>query len=440
MLNLTIEQVTEMAPDPASAAAGKKLVGVKHWPELGRSAEALWGKCQGSAVYHVKVDLSNLGYNCSCPSRKFPCKHTLGLLMLAAQSPEAVAEQNAPDWVEEWLAKRRARAEKRDAEQQDAKKEAPSKPVDEKAQRKRAEQRGANVSDGLKRLDLWMKDLVRMGLAAVETQPASFWEEQAKRLVDAQAPGLASRVSRLAAVPRSSSDWPSRLLSDLGRIKWLIQAYDRIDALDPPLASDVRQTIGWNVSQAELEQSGDCIQDTWVVVGQWTDDDDRIRAQRSWVVGRKSGRWGLILQFSAAGQPFPESIVAGSEQAGTLAFYPGAARLRAKFVQRQGEVASCMARPPSFPTFEDFLAGVAALLAKQPWLDAFGGVLAEATLVCADTWLLRDRTGQALPLRGSNHWKLLAISGGHPCDIAFESNGDQLRLLGLFIAGQYWSA
>ena len=129
-MNLTLEQVAEMAPDSASAAAGKKLMGVKHWPELGRSTEALWGKCQGSAVYQVKVDLSNLGYHCSCPSRKFPCKHVLGLLMLTAQSPEAVTEQTAPDWVDDWLTKRRAREEKAAA----PRKEAAAAPVDEKAE------------------------------------------------------------------------------------------------------------------------------------------------------------------------------------------------------------------------------------------------------------------------------------------------------------------
>jgi hypothetical protein len=435
-MNLTLEQVAVMAPDPASAAAGKKLMGVKHWPELGRSTEALWGKCQGSAVYQVKVDLSNLGYNCSCPSRKFPCKHVLGLLMVAAQSPEAITEKTSPDWVDDWLAKRRAREDKQSA----AKKEAATGPTDEKAKMRRAEQRAANVGDGLSRLDLWIKDLVRTGLAAVESQPVSFWQEQAKRLVDAQAPGLASRVARLASIPRSSSDWVGRLLAELGLIKLLIHAHERLDAIDPPLASDVRQIVGWNVSQVELDQFGERTDDTWVVVGQWIDDDDRIRTQRSWVTGRKTGRLGLILQFSPGGQPFPESIVAGSEQQGTLLYYPGAAQLRARFVQREGVVTSLVDRPPGFDTIEHFLASVTASLTKQPWLNAFGGVLCDATIVRTEAWLVRDRTGHALPLRGSNHWKALAISGGHLCDVAGEWDGVQFRLLGLFAEGQYWSA
>jgi hypothetical protein len=109
-------------------------------------------------------------------------------------------------------------------------------------------------------------------------------------------------------------------------------------------------------------------------------------------------------------------------------------------VQRERSVTSFVDRPPGFDTIEDFLANVTATLVKQPWLDAFGGVVHEATIVRSDTWLVRDRTGHALPLRGSNHWKALAISGGHPCDIAWEWNGDQLRLLGLLVDGQYWNA
>ena len=55
------EQVSQLAPDPSSAGAGQKLMALKNWSDLGISAEALWGKCLGSALYQVKVDLMNLG-------------------------------------------------------------------------------------------------------------------------------------------------------------------------------------------------------------------------------------------------------------------------------------------------------------------------------------------------------------------------------------------
>jgi len=36
-------------------------------------------------------------------------------------------------------------------------------------------------------LELWLRDLVRQGLAAAPGQPYSFWDAVAARLVDAQA-------------------------------------------------------------------------------------------------------------------------------------------------------------------------------------------------------------------------------------------------------------
>ncbi len=435
-MNLTLEQVEQMAPDAAAAAAGKKLVSAKNWPELGQSPAALWGKCQGSAVYQVRVDLTNLGYHCSCPSRKFPCKHVLGLLMLAVQSPHAVAQGETPGWVDEWLQKRREREEK----QAVPKTEPVPGPVDEKARQRRTEQRSKLVRDGLDRLDLWMQDLVRGGLAEAAVKPGSSWEEQAKRLVDAQAPGLAARVARLASLARSSPDWATRLLGELGRIKLLLHAYDRLDELDPAIASDVRQLIGWNVSQEELEREGQRVDDTWVVAGQWDDDQDRILARRSWVVGRQTGRVGVILQFAPAGQPFSESIVAGTEQAGTLVFYPGASGQRAKFLDRQGTPSTIQVRPPGYATIDAFLNTVAEALARQPWSSAFGGVLHDVTLVHArDSWWVRDHDCKALPLAGQNHWKAMALTGGHPFDLASEWDGHGLRALGAFVAGQLWS-
>ena len=186
-MNLTLEQIAGMAPDPAAAAAGKSLAAAKHWLEVGRNDVALWGKCQGSSVYQVKVDLVQIAFNCTCPSRKIPCKHVLGVLTLAAQSPAHVAPGEPPQWVVDWLQKRRDREEKRTECKE--KEDGPAPASDnQKARERRTEQRNKNVQDGLDRLDLWLKDLVRSGLADLAGKPASFWEEQAKRLVDAQRP------------------------------------------------------------------------------------------------------------------------------------------------------------------------------------------------------------------------------------------------------------
>ncbi|MFN0056507.1 MAG: SWIM zinc finger domain-containing protein [Planctomycetales bacterium] len=439
---ISLEQVASLAPDPASVAAGKKLMAPNHWPELGQGGGALWGKCQGSALYQVKVDLANLGSQCSCPSRKFPCKHVLGLLMNYSQSPEGVPERPVPDWVDGWIQKRREKQERQSAPAADpAAAESASKPADEKTKLKRSQQRSERVKEGVARLDLWLADLIHSGLAGLENRPAAFWDEPAKRLVDAQAPALAARVKRLAEIPRSSPDWPQRLLSELGRIRLLTHAFERLEELEPGLQSDVRQLVGWNVAQDELEQQGEPVEDTWVVVGQRVEDEDRLRLQRSWIVGRRSGRTGMILQYAAGTAGFTESIVSGTQWEGTAIFYPGAARLRCKFAAQTGGALALPSRMPGSAHWEQFLSQVSDTLARLPWLTALGGVVWDVTLVRRDSeWLARDQSGASLRIRGGALWKVLAVTGGHPFDLAAEWDGSQLHLLGYTVAGSYRTA
>src|SRR6266436_8524832 len=105
-IQLTADQVTSMAPDASSTAAGKKLANTKHWQQIGQNSDALWGECQGSALYQVRIALPMLTIQCSCPSRKQPCKHGLGLLLLAANTPKAVPVSEPPEWITTWLSKR----------------------------------------------------------------------------------------------------------------------------------------------------------------------------------------------------------------------------------------------------------------------------------------------------------------------------------------------
>jgi hypothetical protein len=434
-MNLTVAQVLSLAPDASAAAAGKKLAGPKYWQNVGQSETALWGACQGSALYQIKIDLSQFAYNCTCPSRKLPCKHVLGLLLVAAENAAAVPSGENPTWVDEWLAKRATRAEQRE------KNAAESKPVDAGAQAKRIEQRQRRVSDGVELLDIWLNDLVRNGLAGVETQPPSFWEDPARRLVDAQAPGLANRVRRLGEGVGAGADWPSQLLDGLGKLALLSHAYGRLDQLNADLQADVRSLIGWTVATEDLPTQGQRVSDTWNLLGQTVQDEDRLRVQRTWLLGTTSRRPALILQFSAAGQPFAESLVPGTQINGELVFWPSAAPLRARFLSRTGETIPITAFPPTSPDIESMLAGVAHALAKQPWLDRWFCYLAGATplLYGTSSWLVRDVTGQALPLAGKEHWKLLALSGGHPVTLAGEWDGHAVKPLSIVIDGQYFA-
>ncbi len=434
---LTSEQVLAQAPDASSASAGKKLASTKQWRNLGRNDEALWGECQGSALYQVRVDLSSLSVKCSCPSHKFPCKHGLGLMLLAATTPNALAEGQPPQWVADWLAKRHATAE---AHKAAAAAKPPEVVAAEKA--KRADKRMAQVTKGIEQLDLWLCDLMRNGLASVETQPATFWENQAARMVDAKAPGIAGRLRRMAGIPGATRDWPERLLDELGRLALLTHAFSRLDALDPPLREDVRQLIGWTLDQEEVAHLGTRVSDDWAVLGQWVEDEGHVRTQRTWLRGITSGQPALVLQFAVNVQPFVEMIVCGIRTHAELIFWPSANPVRARFETHEGAPQALEGTLPGAQSIGAALAGVAASLARQPWQDRFLCMLGPVTPIYQtegddERWLVRDEDGAVLPLAGDDHWKLLAVSGGYPVELAGEWDGYALRPLGVMAEGRY---
>lgn len=443
-LSLTLDQVAKLAPDASSLAAGRKLAAGRDWRAVGHDERALWGECQGSALYQVRVDLTDLTAKCSCPSRKFPCKHALGLMLKAAGDAASIATAAAPDWVEEWLGRREAAAEKREQK----KAEASASPVDEKAQARRAEKRAARVDEGLAVLDLWIADLVRNGLATIADQGPAPWHAQAARMVDAQAPGIAGRLRRIADIPRSAPDWARRVLAELARLTLLTEAYTRITSLDVPLRDDVRALIGWTLKDDEVIARGESVDDRWLVIGQRTEDEERLRVQRSWLLGLEHGRHALVLQFAVGAAPFAHALIPGTVIDARLRYWPAAHPSRALIEERRGTEPwqgaqrrgpdPSQGTPPALDTFDELLRSCAVALAAQPWVESIPCVVRalRPARADADRWLLVDTTGAALPLASRDHRRLAALSGGHPIAVAVEWDGDTLLPLAAIVDGR----
>lgn len=434
-MQLTEQQVLALAPDSGSASNGRKLAQAKQWPTLGRSPRAAWGECQGSGKtpYQVRVDLADFASKCSCPSFKFPCKHALGLLVLAANQPDLLSEGNEPEWVASWLNKRADTASKKEVRAQ-AKAEAP---VDETAQRKRAEKREDRVREGLAGLQRWLEDLVRNGLAPLASEGPAPWEQQASRLVDAQAGALAARVHALADLPGAGEHWPERLLAELGRISLAVQAYERIEQLAPDLQAVLRQYIGFSLREEEVLATGERCRDQWWVIGQTTQNDGRIRSQRTWLLGAQTGQTALMLQFAAGKQPFMASYLPGSFWDAELVFWPGAGLRRALLAGQPSLLPSSASLPPS-RTVAQLLDDAAHYLAANPWHERQAAVLQNVAPRCgAEGWQLVDGAGDALPLAGNEHWLWLALSGGHAHALAVEWDGQAIQPMGLFIGHHY---
>ena len=403
-------RVLALAPDAPSQRAAHSLASGRSWPLTGAAEpDALWGECRGSAAtpYRTVVDLAGPAYRCSCPSRKSPCKHALALLLLWADGSVEDDADEPPDWA----APREARGVRGGGEpprDQGVPGGRPPGPT----------QREERVATGLGELDRWLRDQVRQGLAASQQVGYRHWDDIAARMIDAQAPGLAERLRALASVPHSGAGWDGRLLEEYALLRLLAVAYRRRAGLPPPLRETVRSRIGFTLRQADVLADGEPVRDHWRVLGRRDLEHDRIRARRTWLQGRKTGRLALVLSFAPVGQVLDDMLGVGTDADADLVFYPGAVPLRA-IVQARHDALD--GGPPSGDTIAGLLASFAAALAGDPWLDSWPAVL-DVTPARSPVPAVSDAAGHALPLHpgAGGCWPLFAISGGRPVTVAGE--------------------
>jgi hypothetical protein len=421
------QQVLALAPDASSAKASRELAALRKWINPGYNDQVLWGEQQGSAArpYQTIVELTTPVFYCSCPSRKFPCKHALGLFLLFAQQPDALTVGVAPAWVAEWLAARIRRAIT-------AQSPAVESPAATKAQTRRSTAREAKVAAGLTDLERWLHDLIRQGLAQAQTQPYHFWANQASRLVDAQAPGVANLILAMATIPGHGIGWQNHLLERLAQLHLLLAAYHRLPDLPAVIQADIRTFIGWVHSQEELlAQPG--LRDQWLVLGQRVVEENNLRVQRTWLVGAQTERSALVLHFAAPGQPLESSLTTGLRLDAELVFYPSAWPMRGLIKQRFATEA--ITTFAGHRSIAEALAAYSEALTHVPWLERFPLAVQGVTPIHEDgQWWVADAAGAALPLAQhfGQGWTLLAVSGGGPVALFGEWNGATFWPLSVF--------
>jgi hypothetical protein len=440
------ESVLDLASDESSRRSAAGLGRPAPWSDTGVAGDVLWGRCAGSGKnpYQTIVDLSGPAYKCSCPSRKFPCKHALGLLLNWANG--TVPEESAPaDFARAWLDDRRARAEK--AEKAFAAAVPADSPLaidpgtvkDEAAAARRAQQRAQRVASGLAELQSWLRDQVSVGLSAAPAQASKI----AARMVDAQAPGVSAALRELSAVPSSGEGWPGRLLGAYAQLHLLARAHERLDALPPDLAATVRSRVGYPTSRKEV-LARPAVTDQWAVLGVRDLADGPVPGRRLWLRGRDCGRWAMLLTFGAPGgaggwqDPDTARLRPGTELHASLHYYPGQPPMRAVAGERHAQPVPVRC-PDAAGDADAVVAEYATALEQDPWLTMWPALLTGTPVVPAEgsgpggggrrgtRWHLVDRAGAALPLaERESLWTLLAVSGGSPVTVAAEWHPDGL--------------
>jgi hypothetical protein len=398
---LSLENVEALAPDQSSLDAARKLLKPASWPALASNeAGLIWGECQGSGStpYRVVVSEIDAGYKCTCPSRKFPCKHSLALMWLRADGKLHFNAAPVPAWVSDWLSRRRSPATATPSEggskasivavgSDEAEEKADPKAEARAAaarERNRLE-REASILSGLDDLDLWITDQLDRGLAGFAAQSAQACRVIAQRLVDAKASGLASRLeglpARLFGLPDAVR--PAAAIQELGQIHLISAAYRSQsagqDTLPSSLKADVRQAIGWSISRDALLADSDAlrVQAKWRVVAALSEvQADRLRRLETWLwreTQQETPRFAVLIDFVPVGTGAASSGYSiGDRVEAELVFYPSAVPMRAQIAQSlSGAVASGDDLALPHRSLRDAYHGYEMAMLQQPWLDVW---------------------------------------------------------------------
>jgi hypothetical protein len=382
-LALSLSEIEALAPDQGALKAAAGLLKPANWPLRQTSGALIWGECQGSGAnpYRVMADVDNLGSKCTCPSRKFPCKHALALMWMHSQDPGAFQLAETPEWVLDWMSRRRRGAATPAARSGEAKSLAaataaePAAEADPQAEARRAAAAARRAVDtralvlaGLDDLELWIADQLRTGLSAFIDVAPDRCRRIAARLVDAKAGALASRLdeapARLLALP--SEDRIDAAIAELGKLTLAARAW-RAQPDDPELSREVIASE----SREDVLAHADALTATatWEVLAERTATRrDGLVSVATWLLNLdgEGPRFALLLDFfpASAGRR-SAAFTAGQRFRGELVFYPARVPLRAVIGQRTEVDAPERAWPPA-PSADPLDVHAAALLAA-PW-------------------------------------------------------------------------
>jgi len=430
-VNLTEDQILSLVQDESSKKAGRDLANASKWVSKGANELAIWGECQGSGSkpYQTQIDLIKIAFKCSCPSRKFPCKHGIGLGLLYARQEKSFTETQAPDWVNAWIS-RRADKEEKKAERKD-------KPVDEAAQNKRQLAREQKVADGIDELLIWIKDVVRNGIINIPDKGAAYWESLSKRMIDAQAPGLSALIKSFAETNYFKEGWQSEFLEKLLNVYLLAKAFQNKEQLNELVYQDVRSWIGFTRSQEELkEQQG--ISDAWLVLGKQVTEEDNLTIERNWLYGIRSNQYALILQFIVGTQAPTILLSPGMFITAELVYYPSVSPLRALI---KSQVVGTSEAPKNlFDSWKEIVEAETNQYAQFPVRNERPYVIKELLPVNHNNaWWLKDGNNDLIMVKPefSGIWKLLALSGGKALHTAVVGKENNYEPLGVWINDTY---
>lgn len=441
MTKWTDEKIAALAPNDSTERRGRTLANSAKWEYVATNYEAIWGACKGSGAqpYFVQINLNGPKYKCSCPVRKTPCKHILGLFFLFAKSSAVFKYQAPPSSVSNWLERQQSAAATTNSNSPSVSTKTTEASIKAKeAKEKRWQQRLQLMSSGIDELELWLMDVIRQGIANLDIQKADFWQHIAAKMVDAKLPRISTYLKETHHLILQQQDWSEFILARLGELYWWVESFKKREKLSPNLQEELYRLLGKTVKKADIIESNPPKQDDWLVVGKKEAVDIEGRNfRRVWLQGQQSQKEALILDYAFGHVGYEQHYTIGDLLQGKLVYYSTVYPQRAIWVHSNSAKPSVTAQFKTYANIQELLSQYSLAIAQNPWLPLFPAALSglRAFIDEKQQLQIKDMHNHILPLQlleSSTVWKILAISGGHSICLFGEWNGLHFEPLSMF--------
>ncbi len=303
-MDITEDLISLFAPAPDARKTGHDLVRKQGFFDLEESEDgsALWGKYRGSGSkpYICSVDFLDPEKpidRCTCPSRRKPCKHTIGLLYAKLEKCSFTVT-HLPDFLVEAREKDLAKAEKKTP--------APLTPAKAASKAKTEAKKCAAQITGISLAEKLLNSLVRGGFAAATGAAQDAFTAQIQELGNYYIPGVQAAVTELfdeiphdanlggdelRAVAEQSAALRALLVKGkayMERKKADFEAFPQTPdtSRDERLNSSIEEQLGTAWKLSELRDAGRAVSGAELLQVSFETVDDDVRNQ--WV---DTGLW-----------------------------------------------------------------------------------------------------------------------------------------------------
>lgn len=204
---ITEELIRSLAPNQNAITNAKKIVTSGSFVKLYQTEkkDLIFGECMGSGKsgYQTSADFSGDEpiFRCSCPSRQFPCKHSLAIMYEWINGKNfEIAE------VPEDVAKKREKIIKRKEKAKEEEENGPKKPS--KTSLAAAKKKLQKQLEGLELAETFVIDLLNRGVSSINGSSSASYKNLAKQLGNYYLPELQAIMVEIISAAEKLSAQP----------------------------------------------------------------------------------------------------------------------------------------------------------------------------------------------------------------------------------------